>query len=142
MVIYFCCYFTFRKCVFLHLNKLEYPSPKAALFKVWLKLAQCFWRIEIFKNLSVCFHYAAIFFPWKIKWSSFEQISITSPIFYAILCLCQVWLKLAQWFWMWRFSVTIISFPQFCYNLLLQKGLGLDSFNQTWNGERRSSGFF
>ena len=28
----------------LHLNKIEFPSPKDALCKVWLKLAQWFWR--------------------------------------------------------------------------------------------------
>ena len=28
----------------LHLNKLEFPSPKDAFCQVWLKLAQWFWR--------------------------------------------------------------------------------------------------
>ena len=30
--------------MFLHLNKLESPSPKDALCHVWLKFAQWFWR--------------------------------------------------------------------------------------------------
>ena len=40
----------FRNCLplkkdgALHLNKLEFPSPKDALCQVWLKLAQWFWR--------------------------------------------------------------------------------------------------
>ena len=34
----------FGKDVVLHLNKLEFPSPKEAVCQVWLKLAQWFWR--------------------------------------------------------------------------------------------------
>ena len=33
-----------EKGMALHLNKLESPLPLDALSKVWLKLAQCFWR--------------------------------------------------------------------------------------------------
>ena len=36
-------YHLLEKRVALHLNKLESPSPKDALFQVWLKLAQWFW---------------------------------------------------------------------------------------------------
>ena len=32
----------------LHLNKLEFPSPKDALWQVWSKLAQWFWRRRFF----------------------------------------------------------------------------------------------
>ena len=32
--------------VALHLNKIELPSPRNTLCQVWLKLAQCFWRIR------------------------------------------------------------------------------------------------
>ena len=35
----FCNYLPLEKGVALHLNKLEYPSPKDALCQVWLKLA-------------------------------------------------------------------------------------------------------
>ena len=37
-------YLPFEKGVALHLNKLESPPPKDALWQVWLKLAQWFWR--------------------------------------------------------------------------------------------------
>ena len=37
-------YLPLEKSGALHLNKLESPSPKDALYKVWLKLAQWFWR--------------------------------------------------------------------------------------------------
>ena len=34
----------FKKCKSLHLNKLEFPSPKNTLCQVWLKLAKRFCR--------------------------------------------------------------------------------------------------
>ena len=37
----------------LHLNKLEFPSPKDALCHVWLKLAQWFWRRRFFNFVNV-----------------------------------------------------------------------------------------
>ena len=65
----------FRQCIFtisylspfgkgevggggLHLNKLEYSSPKDALCQVWLKLAHWFWRK--FLILSMYFRYFII----------------------------------------------------------------------------------
>jgi hypothetical protein len=41
------------------LNKLEFPSPKDNLYKVWLILASWFWRTRFFKIFSVflLFHY-------------------------------------------------------------------------------------
>ena len=41
----------------LHLNKLEFPSPKYALCQSWLKLAQQFWRRKYFNFINVI--------PWK-----------------------------------------------------------------------------
>ena len=37
----------------IHLNKLESLSTKDALYQVWLKLAQWFWRIIFFKFVNV-----------------------------------------------------------------------------------------
>ena len=37
-------YLSLEKGRALHLNKLEFPSPKDALCQVWLKLTQWFWR--------------------------------------------------------------------------------------------------
>ena len=42
-------HFHLEECRALHLNKLEFPSPKDALFKDWLKLAQWL-RKRIFLN--------------------------------------------------------------------------------------------
>ena len=40
----FCNYLPLEKGVALHLNNLEFPSPKDDLCHVWLKFAQLFWR--------------------------------------------------------------------------------------------------
>jgi hypothetical protein len=40
----FCYYLPLERGNPLHLNKLESPSPKDDMRKVWLKLAQWFWR--------------------------------------------------------------------------------------------------
>ena len=40
----FCNYLHLEKGMVHHLNKIESPSPKNALYQVWLKLAQWFWR--------------------------------------------------------------------------------------------------
>ena len=37
----------------LHLNKVEYPSPKDAMCQIWLKLAQWFWRRRFFYFINV-----------------------------------------------------------------------------------------
>ena len=42
-------YFILEKGWALHLNKLEFPSPKDDLCQVWLKLAQRFWRLKMKK---------------------------------------------------------------------------------------------
>ena len=43
------CNLWIKKKLYLHLNKLESPSPKDALCQVWLKLAQWFLEKKIFK---------------------------------------------------------------------------------------------
>ena len=37
----------------LHLNKLQFSSPKDALCQIWLKLAQWFWRRRFFNVVTV-----------------------------------------------------------------------------------------
>ena len=39
--------------------------------------------------------------------------------------LCQVWLKLAQWFWRRRFKNFVNIFSLFCYYIPLKKGVDL-----------------
>ena len=59
-------FFKFRQCVFAisllcslrnggahHLNKFKFPSPKGALCKVGLKLAQWFWRRRFLNFVNV-----------------------------------------------------------------------------------------
>ena len=46
--LHFCDYFPFEEDLVLHLNKLEFPSPKNDLYQVWLKLACWFWRRRFF----------------------------------------------------------------------------------------------
>ena len=113
-------YLPLEKDMALHLNKLEYLSPKDALCQVWLKLAQRFWRNFLkfcqsnFGSLFFCFH-------GKRHGHSFQQTRVPINVFlqfhnYLLLekdmalhlnkleslspkdVLCQVWLKLAQWF--------------------------------------------
>ena len=49
----FCYYLPFEKGGALYLNNIESPSPKDALCKVWLKLAQWFWRRRCFNFVNV-----------------------------------------------------------------------------------------
>ena len=130
----------------LHLNKIESPSPKDALFQVWLKLAEWFLRRFFnFLNIFALFHnYPPIekgralhlnkiespspkdgCAKFGLNWLSgsgeedfFNFVNVFS-LFRNYLplekggalhlnklgsslpkdALCQVWFKLAQWFW-------------------------------------------
>ena len=54
----------------LHLNKLESPSPKDALYEDWLKLAQWFWR-RGFLNFVNVFSLFRNYLPLKMAGPSF-----------------------------------------------------------------------
>ena len=56
---YFCNNLPLEMGWVLHLNKLQFPSPKDALCQVWLKLAQWLWRRRFlnFVNVFSLFHY-------------------------------------------------------------------------------------
>jgi len=83
----------------LHLNKLESPSPKDALCQVWLKLAQWFWRRRFFNFVNV-FSLFCNYLPLeKDRALHLNKLESPSPKD----ALCQVWMKLAQWFWRRRF---------------------------------------
>ena len=79
----------------LHLKKLESPSPKDALCQDCLKLAQLFWRRRFlnFVNVFLLFHN---YLPLE-KGGALHLNKLESPS--PKDTLCQVWLKLAQWFW-------------------------------------------
>ena len=88
------CYFHLEKGGTHHLNKFESPSPKDALCHVWLKLAQWFWRRRFFNLVNVFLQFR-YYLPWENgKALHLKKIESSSPKD----ALCQVWLKLAQWF--------------------------------------------
>ena len=47
-----------------NLNKLQFHSSKDALYWIWLKLAQWFWR-RFYKKFLMYFCYFVIISPWK-----------------------------------------------------------------------------
>ena len=86
----------------LHLNKFESPSHKDALCQVWLKLAQWFWRRRFFKlNFVNVFSLFRNYLPLENGGAlHLNKLEFPSPKD----VLCQVWLKLAQWFWRRRWK--------------------------------------
>ena len=83
----------------LHLNKLQFPSPKDALCQVWLKLAKWFWRRRFlnFVNVFSLFgNYLSLEKGGVLYLNNLESPSPEDALF-------QVWLKLAKWFWRRRF---------------------------------------
>ena len=122
--------FKFRQCISLfrnylplekgwalHLNKLESPSPKDALCQVWLKLAQWFWRRNFFNFLNV-FSLFRNYLPLVNGGAlHLNKLAFPSPKD----GLCQVWLKLAQWFWRRRFLNFVNVFSLFRNYLPLEK---------------------
>ena len=103
---------------FLHSNKYESPPPKDALCQVWLKLAQWFLRRRFLKFVNVF-----SLFPYYLNLEKgvalhLNKIEFPSPNY----ALCQVWLKLAQWFLRRRFLKFVNVFLLFPYYLPLEKG--------------------
>ena len=96
---YFCNNLPLEMGWVLHLNKRESPSSKDALCQVWLKMAQWFWRKRYlnFVNVFSLFHN---YLPLE-KGGALHLKKLESPS--PKDALCQVWLKLAQWFWRRRF---------------------------------------
>ena len=77
------------------LNKLESLSPRDTLCQVWLKLAQLFWRRRFLKVVNLF-----LLFPNYLPFGKgvalhLNKLESPSPRD----TLCQVLLKLAQWFW-------------------------------------------
>ena len=80
------------------------PSPKDALCQVWLKLAQWFWRrTSRFLKFTNVFSQFRNYFPLE-KDGTLNLNKHESPS--SKDALCQVWLKLAHWFWRrrWKFE--------------------------------------
>ena len=117
----FCYYLPLEKGVALYFNKFESPSPKDALCLVWLKLAQWFLRRKFLKfvNVFLLFRY---YLPLE-KGVAIHLNKIESPS--PKDALCQVWLKLAQWFWRRSFFNIFNIILLFRYYLPLEKGVTL-----------------
>ena len=76
---------------------------------VWLKLAQWFWTRRFYKIVHV-FSLFCNYLPLvKDRALHLIKLESTSPKD----ALCQVWLKLAQWFWRKRFFKFINVFSHF-----------------------------
>ena len=89
--------YPWKKGVHLHLNKLESPLPKDELCQVWLKLAQWFWKSNFFNIFNRISHAQfCYYFPLE-KDVTLHLNKLESPL--PKNALCQVWLKLVQWFW-------------------------------------------
>ena len=93
-------YLPLEKGVTLLLNKVEFPSPKDALCQVWLKLAQWFWRRRFLKVVNLFLK-----FPNYLPFGKGVALHLNKLEFsWPRDTLCQVWLKLAQWFWRRRWK--------------------------------------
>ena len=112
----------------LHWNKIESPSPKDALWQVWLKLVQWFLKRVFLKMLSMYFSCFVYISPWNrtgaLHLNKLESLSPKDA-------LCQVWLNLVQWFLRGDFFYFVNVFFLFCNYLPLEKG-ECPSFEQTW----------
>ena len=121
MLLYFCkfCnYLPLENGQALHLNKLESPSPKDALSQVWLKFAQWFWRRR-FSNFVNVFSLFPNYLPLE-KGGALHFNKLEFPL--PKDALCQVLLKLAQWFWRRRFLNFVNVFSVIRKYLPLEKG--------------------
>ena len=81
------------------------------------KLAQCFWR-RGFLNFVNVFSLFLNYLPLE-KGGTLHLKKLKSPL--PKDALCQVWLKLAQWFWRRRFSNFVNVFSLFRNYLPLEK---------------------
>ena len=105
----------------MHLNKLESIPHKDALCQVWLILDQWFWRrrfLNIF-NIILYFRYCL---PLD-RGVALHLNKLESPP--PKDALCQIWLKLAMWFWRRRFFKSFNRNYLFRQYLPLEKGVAV-----------------
>ena len=100
------------------MNKIDSHSAKDALCQVWLKLAQWFWSRRFFNFVNV-FSLFRNYLPLE-KGRALHLNKLESPS--PKDALCQVWLKVVQWFWR-RFFLNFVNVFSLLHNyLLLEKG--------------------
>jgi hypothetical protein len=102
-------------------EQLEFPSPKDKLYQVWLNLACKFWRRRFLKKISA-FSLFRYYLPLERCYPlSLNKLESPSPND----DLCEVWLKLAQWFLRIRFLNDPTPFLHFCDYLPFEEDLAL-----------------
>ena len=92
-------YFPFKKHLPLNLNNLIFPWPNDNLYQVWLKLVCWFWRRRFFNDPTPFLHFCN-YLPFEEDLALYLN-NLEFPL--PKDDLCQVWLKLACWFWRRRF---------------------------------------
>ena len=88
-------YFLLEKGVTFYLNKIYSPFHTNALCQVWLKLVPWFWRRIFFNyvNIFLLFpNYLSLEMGIAIHLNRCKSLSLNDA-------LCQIYLKLAPWFW-------------------------------------------
>ena len=116
----------------LHLKKLESPSPKDALWQVWLKMAKWFWRRRFLKVVNL-FLLIPDYLPFG-KGVALHLNKLESPS--PKDTLCHVWLKLAQWFWRRRWKCEKFTDRQ----TDRQTDRWTDRWTDGWTDRRRTTG--
>ena len=79
-------------------------------WQVWLKFVQWFWRRRFFIFFNVLLFHSNLPFEKRMT-LHLNKLKFFSPK----NALCQVWLKLDQWFWRRRFLI----FSMYCYFILI-----------------------
>jgi hypothetical protein len=92
--LHLCDYLPLEEDLALYLNKLEFPSPKNNVYQVSLNLACWFWR-RFLKIFSVILFFC-YYLPLE-RGNPLHLKKLESPLLKDDLC--QIWLKLVQWFW-------------------------------------------
>ena len=92
------------------------------MYEVCLKLANWFLRRRFFLISSILFSLFSKYFPLE-KGGFFLLNKLEFPL--PKNAMCQVWLKLTQWFWRRRILNFVHVFWLFCYHLPLEKGVTL-----------------
>ena len=106
--------FPWKKWGVFHKKKMEFPSFKIICAKfVWYWPIRC--GEEYFYKIYQCIFAISLLSAQR---PSVEQMESRLPED----TLCQVWLKLAQWFWRRRFLKFVNVFSLFRNNLPLVKG--------------------
>ena len=105
----------------VYLYKLESPSFNDALCQAWLNLAQWFWRgrfLNLVNVFSLFYYYLSLKIGIALHLNKFESPSPRDA-------LCQVWVKLAKWFWRRRFLNFVNVLLLFRKYLHLEMGMAL-----------------